>query len=295
MRAAWIGALVGCALGCQAVLGFEDFESGSGGGAGAGASGGTGAAGGSGGASGSSGSAGSAGTAGSAPCTDPNAPANMVGVRISTGECVWIDSTEVSNTGYGDFLAQVADPLVFATTPCAFKATAADFQPGCGGDGAVPVTEPQDPVTCVDWCDARAYCLWSGKALCGDPGTSVSWWEDICSDNGANDYGFVGAYNKDICNGGENVSHGCLGGPCELVASGTSPDCQTASNVFDMSGNAAEWTAECNGNTNENDTCKVRGGSVADNATGLQCATATSPQRGTRALHRGFRCCWRPT
>jgi formylglycine-generating enzyme required for sulfatase activity len=214
----------------------------------------------------------------------------MVGVRISTGQCVWIDSIEVSSAEYDAFLGQLVDPAVYATAPCAFKTGSSAFEPGCASDGAVAIGDPQEPVTCVDWCDARAYCVWSGKILCGDPA-----WQDICSDNGANAYGFVGPYNKDACNGGENVSHGCLGGPCELVASGTSPDCQTASNVFDMSGNAAEWTAECNGNTNENDTCKVRGGSVADNASGLQCATATSPQRGTRAPFRGFRCCWQPT
>jgi formylglycine-generating enzyme required for sulfatase activity len=274
------------------VLGFEDFESGSGGSAGSGAAGGVGGAGG----GGVGGASGSSGSAGSTPCTDPNAPAGMIGVRISSGNCIWIDPHEVTNDDYGQFIAQFSDPAAFITTPCAFKSVKDDFEPGCATDGAVPVVDPGDPVTCVDWCDARAYCLYHGKVLCGDPATpNVSWWEDVCSDNDTHNYGYVGQYNKDTCNGGENVSHGCLGGPCELVAPGSSPGCVTVSGVYDMSGNAAEWTAECNGNTNENDTCKVRGGSVADGASALQCSTATAPQRGTRAQHRGFRCCWHPS
>jgi hypothetical protein len=96
----------------------------------------------------------------------------------------------------------------------------------------------------VDWCDARAYCQWAGKRLCGRPGggsapfdelasPTASEWYFACSRGGKRPYPYGLTFQDWACATADNpktgVSHvrgnwGCQGGFDDL---------------WDMSGNVA--------------------------------------------------------
>ncbi|HMR09068.1 MAG TPA: SUMF1/EgtB/PvdO family nonheme iron enzyme, partial [Polyangiaceae bacterium] len=144
------------------------------------------------------------------------------------------------------------------------------------------------PVTCVDWCDAQAFCLWAGKELCGDSTTALddaaqSDWYAVCSANGGNEYPYGANYKGDACNGAD-------ANKASPAAPGTFTACSTAASVFDLTGNVSEWTGACSQNT-EDGPCQVRGGSYGSSAQQLECAHAEVITRKQTAPTRGFRCC----
>ncbi len=66
--------------------------------------------------------------------------------------------------------------------------------------------------------------------------------------------------------------------------------------LFDMSGNVAEWENSCSGTTSASDTCIVRGGAfdTTPGSTTLTCASSAAQPavpRNTTANDIGFRCC----
>ncbi|HEY3500662.1 MAG TPA: SUMF1/EgtB/PvdO family nonheme iron enzyme, partial [Polyangiaceae bacterium] len=71
-----------------------------------------------------------------------------------------IDSTEVTYAEYATFLA--SNPAPQTDDACSWNT----FVPSTGWPG----TNPQLPVAHVDFCDARGYCAWAGKRLCGEIG-----------------------------------------------------------------------------------------------------------------------------
>src|SRR6185437_5545544 len=110
-----------------------------------------------------------------------------------------------------------------------------------------PPTKGSDPVVCVDWCDAQAYCAWAGKRLCGaiggGPATTYgdpneSQWYNACSNGGTTSFPYGNDYVAGDCNGGATVA-----------AVGTTPGCQGLTSpyfgIFDMSGNVKEWEDHC--------------------------------------------------
>jgi formylglycine-generating enzyme required for sulfatase activity len=58
-------------------------------------------------------------------------------------------------------------------------------------------------------------------------------------------------------------------------------------NLYDMSGNAAEWENDC-----FTDRCATRGGSYADVQDRLTCTSVSPRNRMTRSSTIGFRCCF---
>lgn len=286
------------AVGCQKVWGFEDFEEGpaAGGAAGGGVGGGSGGA--TGGAGGASGGAGGAtgGAGGAAPCDDGAAPSGMIGVRIQDGSCVWIDPTEVTRAEYDTFRTGAPTNPSICSGNLSFDApqekqtTAFCLGPGETGDaGADAGTLAGElPVTCIDWCDALAFCTSAGKTLC--PGKvnqpEVGAWFDVCSTNGANDYPYSGTYQANYCNDSTVSTK-------SLLAVGSKTECKTLSGVSDMVGNASEWLDACTG-TGELDECDTRGGNFNDNSGFAACggSVKVSKKKGLPGL--GFRCCWLP-
>jgi sulfatase modifying factor 1 len=277
-----------CAVGCQKVWGFEDFEEGSGGASTGGSGGSTAGAGGT--TGGSGGASGSAGSAGAAPCENSSAPVGMVGVRIADGTCMWIDPNEVSRSDYNGFLGSNPTP----PTICNWNTSLGAPEKKLGTTPCDGPSEPSDagsppediPVTCVDWCDAFTYCSAKGKSLC--PGTlnapKKGAWYDICSSNGANSYPYAGAHQSQYCN--DSGSSG-------LAGSGSKTECVTPSGVYDMTGNAGEWLDACAG-TAQTELCDVRGGSYLDNASLAACDGSVSVAKETGLPNVGFRCCWSP-
>lgn len=280
------------ASGCQMVGGFEDFQAASGGNAGTGGSGG-----GSGDAASDVEEAGSACPAG----TDPGKHGpSMAQVKRTDGTCFWIDTTEVTFGQYGEFLtaAGVSPPVQDAV--CAGNAPT-DAGGAAGSPGFAPEANcvaslnqgELRPVSCVDWCDALAFCTWAGKELCADVSSGVSSgatsdWVQACTagDDGVL-YGCGAGCQTSACNG-EDPSG-------DAVDVGTTSQCferanDGATKLWDLSGNVSEWTAGCK-DTSATSNCAVRGGSFASSAAQLACTgLQTTPRTATQPTI-GFRCC----
>lgn len=102
----------------------------------------------------------------------------------------------------------------------------------------------------VDWCDAYAFCQWSGKDLCGATSggpiatasardTKKSMLPSTCSREGTRSFPYGNTFDAKACNGqGPGVG--------DTVPVGTTPTCEGGyAGVFDLSGNVAEWINSC--------------------------------------------------
>jgi formylglycine-generating enzyme required for sulfatase activity len=232
-----------------------------------------------------------------------------------------IDHTEVTNTQYAAFLATNPSP---ASQP-AFCSWNTSFQPetlagvdNCPNVGTVydVAAYPQNPVACVDWCDAYAYCKSVGKRLCGGfGGGSVPFgsgtdaktdeWYAACSNNGAFTYPYGNTFQPQWCNTLDF-------GQTRSLRVGFTGQCSGAPPydfLYDMSGNVSEWQDACNGTSGGADTCYARGGfwnsynpmsptgtstSAACNATPTSLGTVSGVAltRARRSAEIGFRCCY---
>ncbi len=154
------------------------------------------------------------------------------------------------------------------------------------------------PITCVDWCDASAYCTWANGRLCGRIGggtvdvtmgtayadATQSEWYAACSGAGAHAYPYGDSYGAGVCNDDGLASQNV----------GSSPGCEGgAAGVFDMSGNVDEWADECTSydNTVVAQNCTRRGGAYWATPSGLMCSAGFLDFRGRLDSALGFRCC----
>ncbi|MBV9946444.1 MAG: SUMF1/EgtB/PvdO family nonheme iron enzyme, partial [Myxococcales bacterium] len=209
----------------------------------------------------------------------------------------YVDSTEVTVGQYKQFLAATNNGMDTGGQPpeCAWNTT---YQ------SPMPMNPDTFPMTFIDWCDARAFCQWADKHLCGkigggpvvfdensdagDPAfmPSVSQWFLACGGPGGSPH----PSNADMCN-----SNGGFG---NLVPVGTMPGCEGYyPGLFDLEGNAAEWIDDCDGPADAgtdggpaNDICHLMGGSYVDNKSYCDEVTYDYP-RNTTAVTFGFRCC----
>jgi formylglycine-generating enzyme len=201
-----------------------------------------------------------------------------------------IDSTEVTNAAYAVF-ADAGAPLD-AGTVCAFKGSSATtaFDPG----------KPDHPMVFVDWCDARAFCEWAGKRLCGrTPAAAgshaiatgelsnyvVSEWVAACTNRGNQLYQYGNVYDASACNvleAGVNAS--------EKV--GERASCQGPdAGLFDLGGNVWEWLDSCDPGDGgpQTDPCHFIGGSFMN---GYPCGVFTGLARSIGTSDIGIRCCF---
>ncbi|MEZ4447777.1 MAG: SUMF1/EgtB/PvdO family nonheme iron enzyme [Polyangiaceae bacterium] len=315
LLASWL-LVTGSQLGCRQVLGLDGLEanrSGDGGGA----AGGSGAGGGSGG--GSGGGCSACGTPGCPPCP----PDDMV----ETDRGYLVDVHEVTVGQYQAFLDSnpTFDGQDFGCntwndsfTPGVFSPEAANQITEAGltytPDGSCD-TLHQDlldlgrfdvPAICVDVCDARAYCRWAGKRLCGKIGGGLlnanmagahadpeqSEWYRVCSNAGATIYPYGDAFEFGRCN---DAAHN----PNVLNDVGYYQTCEGGlPGVFDMSGNAGEWTDGCSNfmSPHAAQNCLVRGGAYwggdTNDAEGLlRCDAFKDTLLSSQSDSTGFRCC----
>lgn len=215
-------------------------------------------------------------------------PAKMV--QLPAG--FWIDSTEVTRAQYEAWLEK--NPSAGAQPEeCSWNT---DFTPGCHWP---PGEEPNHPVSCVDWCDAYAYCQGVGKRLCGKIGggpaaledrddATRSQWYYACSSGGLYEYPYGNDYDPSACNLEDS-------GLTSTAPVGSFPACQSSENgfgsVFDLCGNLAEWVDACNASKGSDDQCNHHDGSFAFSAVGARCRLAGPSSRSERAGGLGFRCC----
>jgi formylglycine-generating enzyme required for sulfatase activity len=217
-------------------------------------------------------------------------------VAIESTFC--IDRTEVSNAAYEKFLAkhpQVADQDAF----CAWNG---DFSFDTEPDSCKTRQTGGDyPASCINWCDARAYCQSIGKRLCGalhggpNPQkdlakAGVDEWYTACSKDGALTYPTDGVYDPTQCNGDSNGAVP-VGTPGMEVCEGG------YLGLMHMSGNVREWEDSCSGSTGAEDQCLTRGGAFDSGTTAngswslLSCAVEDPRSRDDTDATIGFRCC----
>jgi formylglycine-generating enzyme required for sulfatase activity len=180
----------------------------------------------------------------------------LVNVRAPQGCTYCVDSTEVTNKQYSEFLAAEGTDTSGQGAECEWN-NSYQAQTSLGDDYPVQ----------VDWCDAFAYCKWAGKRLCGRIGggstpygdrstASASEWYNACSLGGTRTHPY-GEYQGDRCNVASS-------GPLPVRSK---PTCEGGySGIFDMSGNVVEWEDSCWStalapNSNAANRCATRGGS----------------------------------
>lgn len=240
---------------------------------------------------GMAGESGTTGQAGSGTSSSGVCPA-LGGEKLVLASGFCIDETEVTAAHYQAFVDQ--HPSV-SEQPYACQGNLS-FASGC----SAPQPEKQ-PVRCVDWCDARAYCASVGKKLCGSSASSAAssgampydapanalenQWYSACSHGGEVAYPYGDDYDAAACWGADRPQVGvatvksaqaCVGGYAGL---------------WDMSGGVAEWVDSCNGEKGMTDACHIRGGSSSGSSEQLRCDWQSATPRDTSSSFIGFRCC----
>jgi formylglycine-generating enzyme required for sulfatase activity len=170
-----------------------------------------------------------------------------------------------------------------------------------------PVPDGGDlPVSCVSVCDARAFCAWAGKRLCGalDGGVTPfnevygpavparTTWYMACTHNadGSHKFPYGNVYDPTACNDG-NPDPGS-----QRLPVGSIPTCEGGfPGLFDMVGNVSEWEDSCEyDDAGILDGCVLRGGKYDSNGLEGQyiSCTAMDVLTGTSGWEfLGFRCC----
>jgi hypothetical protein len=126
----------------------------------------------------------------------------------------------------------------------------------------------------VSWREAKAACELRHARLC-----TAAEWEAACRGEGGAEYPYGSHFEATRC----NVARG-PDKPREITETGKFSGCKSAANVYDMSGNVAEWTLEGS----------YHGGSAASDAAGARCSAKVVPAPDTASPYVGFRCCADP-
>ncbi len=228
------------------------------------------------------------------PCNGKPGPA-----MVSTnGVC--IDSTEVTNQQYAEFLTAVGGGApVSRPAECTWDVDLTpDTSSGdCSSQRVDPGLNPNLPVACIDWCDAYAYCKWAGKRICGNvDGGSLDFnaptgpegqWMKACTNNGTQTYPYGNAYQLGACNT-VDVDAGAV------VAVGTLTACAGGRGIYDLAGNLEEWSDSCDtqGGGGANDHCHESGDAFGYASNGpAKCAQDDYDNRNTTSGGVGIRCC----
>ena len=252
-------------------------------------------------------------SAGAAPSCPSGRGPKMVAIVLPGVASFCIDSTEVSQAHYAEFLASKPDVAKQSRQSCvdwnfSFEPRIntyphLDDYHGCRPDAPTaydPKTKGDLPIACVDQCDAIAYCEWAGKRLCGkvgggprdladvDPTSMTSEWYLACSQGGKGRYPYGDAYEKGRCD--RPPASDSHGGFKSVAADACHGDAPPFDGLFDMVGNVAEWEDQCRAEG----ICTTRGGSADEAGEGhaISCASGA----GTASHNQGFagqgiRCC----
>ena len=213
----------------------------------------------------------------------------MIEVATAEGASYCIDSTEVTNDDYEAFVA--ANVSIDSQPPeCDFNQS---WLPHPTNSPGVPVPWPKPgfgryPINWIDWCDARAYCAFAGKRLCGliggganpadDEDPSANEWTNACTGQGKNAYAYGNTYVEGNCNVGSHSFD-------DITAAVASfPQCEGGfPGLFDMVGNVSEFVANCSGGY-----CPLMGASWLNS---LDCGSPFSTAIGSGGAIIGIRCC----
>jgi formylglycine-generating enzyme len=225
-----------------------------------------------------------------------------IAIDTPDGGAYRIDAAEVTAREYRAFLNSDPDPTA-QPARCAWNTS---FIPAMGSPdnpgSCVPPFDleqfPNQPIRCVDWCDAQAYCAWKDQALCGRIGggslqsretndADRGQWFRACSRGGRLTFPYGNLYEP-RCNTGdpERTARDVTNSRCEGGYPG----------LFDMSGNVAEWEDSCMPSDVPGDLvseyCPLRGGAYFGYTSDVRCdSTGYAVPRSWMGLDIGFRCC----
>jgi formylglycine-generating enzyme required for sulfatase activity len=209
-----------------------------------------------------------------------------------------IDERETTIFDYRAFLGSGVDAGAGRPAECAFKTSHSP------DDWPAPRADDPLPVNRVDWCDAWAYCAWSGKRLCGGTGgaaltfasvtDSTDEWHRACTNERKTQFPFGASFDVRVCN---VVGYQT---PTKLLPPGSATACHGTASPFasitDLVGNVAEWQRSCESNSGVDageDSCRLRGASwytVSEDG----CNDLNFYPRGARSPATGIRCCADP-
>ncbi len=219
---------------------------------------------------------------------DAAGPSPLIEIKRPDGSIYFIEANEVSQAQYQSFLLAKAGDTTGQKGECTKNSS---FLPGKSWD---PKNTPKRPVAGVDVCDARAYCAWVGRHLCGGPtgaplGTAAdgvspakSQWEYACTNGGVQAYPYGTSNNDTAC-----VVLKGIGGSAEDV--GARATCVGgAAGLYDMVGNASEWIDACDP---DGGSCAIVGGSWHSGVSPVRCDLYFLGLPTTYADDLGFRCC----
>mgnify|MGYP000861923894 CR=1 FL=1 len=139
-----------------------------------------------------------------------------------------------------------------------------------------PNKKDQLPKVDVSYEEAAQTCAKEGKRLC----TSEEWQMACRNQKERFDYPYGKEYQVQRCN--------TLGNPSvknKISVSGFFAQCAGSRPIFDMSGNAAEWTSGADGSA------YVYGGSWQNGEDGSRCDSHVQLQKGKKYFYAGIRCC----
>lgn len=219
------------------------------------------------------------------------------------GGTMCIDKTEVTVGQYQAFVASGELPQLPMGDPASARcSTKTNYAASCHNEPCVG-NACDVAQTCVDQCDAKAYCAWAGKRLCGaidgaplaiSEVTTVerNQWMNACA-AGERDWPYGPEYQSQACNTSDQAKP--CGGPAVTSAY---PQCQAPvgpyDQVFDLSGNVSEWVdaSQETGTDWPDLRCVIMGGSYVHYWGDVSCAGATL-EWPCNAKHPefGFRCC----
>ncbi|MBK8013796.1 MAG: protein kinase [Deltaproteobacteria bacterium] len=154
--------------------------------------------------------------------------------------------------------------------------SAVDVRAFCIDAFEYPNGRGRRPTTGVTWETAGARCKGRGKRLCTE-----GEWEKACKGRSGARYPYGNQWDPDVC-----ASEAPDGTDRPLGLSGTFKRCRSGYNVFDLSGNAAEWTA-----TKVGSAVISKGGAADRPGYDTRCAARRKLKPTAAPESMGFRCC----
>ncbi|MBS2024246.1 MAG: SUMF1/EgtB/PvdO family nonheme iron enzyme [Deltaproteobacteria bacterium] len=130
--------------------------------------------------------------------------------------------------------------------------------------------------------EAEASCKRDGKRLC-----SEDEWEKACKGPSDLRFPYGGGFDADACNTQDRANT-----PRRVTVVGAFTRCKSGYGLFDLSGNAAEWTTSAfEGGTGDK---AVKGGSATRPSFDDRCSSRRRLDPGKHDVNVGFRCCADP-
>lgn len=130
------------------------------------------------------------------------------------------------------------------------------------------------PMVSIGWADAKRQCESQSKRLC-----SEAEWEKSCKGPVGARWPYGNSFEATLCNT-EDES----GEPRAMAPGGRFAKCRSGYGVFDLSGNASEWTAEK----------MIKGGSFSSSDYAVRCSARKNGAAFAKSAEVGFRCCADP-